>query len=190
MRLSIPTLILACSAYASASFYLATEGTQVTADQPNEIKWDVTDFSDNVDIFVGDEDADEDSEVQGKKIADSAPNVGTFTWVPDKGDAGKKKKKIWGKDKKGKKGKGKKLIDIIVILLPGLGKQPPGYTTAPGHPAPPQQQTTVPGQAPPPQITQPGQVPPGHPTTTITSIGTLTKTVPTYVTKPVSVLPL
>lgn len=171
MRLLLPTLVLACSALSSASFLLATDANDAVADQPNEIKWDISDFSDNVDIFIGDEDVDEEVEGQGKKIADSAPNVGTFTWVPDKGDAGKKKKKIWGKDKKGKKGKGKKLIGIIII---GPGKQPPYVTQTLPVPTPPQQ-TLPPGQVPPP----PQQTLPG---TTITSINTLTKIVPTQIT--------
>lgn len=167
MRFSIPAFVLACASLTSASFLLATDANDAVADQPNEIKWDISDFSDNVDIFIGDEDADEDDVTAGKKIADSTPNVGTFTWVPDKGDAGGgKKKKLWGKDKKGKKGKGKKLIGIIII---GPGKLlPPQITQTIVQPAPPQQ-TLPPGQ-----VTLPG--------TTITSFGTLTRTIPTQIT--------
>lgn len=167
MRFSVTAVVLACATLTSAEFLLATDASDAVADQPNLIQWDVNDFSDNIDIFVADEDADENDENAGIKIADSIPNVGTFTWVPDKGEAGgKKKKKIWGKDKKGKKKKGKKLIGIIIL--------PPAQIVTQTIVQPPRQSIV---QPPPAQVTTPGQ-----PAITITSIGTLTRTVPTQIT--------
>lgn len=170
MRVSVPAIVVALSALSSATFFWATDD-DFAVGEPKNINWDVADFGANVDIYVGDEDADEDDEAQGKKIASDVANVGAFTWTPDDTDFSantltKKKKKIWGKDRKGKKNKGRKLIDII--KKPGKIKKPIETTLVPVI-IPPGQQT-LPGTT----ITLPG--------TTITSIGTLTRTVPGQVT--------
>lgn len=166
MRFSIPALVLSFSALSSATFYLAQQDTEFAIGEAKTIQWDTADFEDNLDIYVGPEDADEDDDNKGKKIANNYPNTGTFTWTPDKDDA-RDKAKIWGKDKKGKKSKGKKLI-IIIIKKPGEIVKNPVET--------------------PPPITHilpsPVTLPPGHlpPTTTLTSIATLTSIINTHIT--------
>lgn len=161
MRLSLPALVISFSALTSATFYVAQQEQQESADfavgESKAIQWDTSDFDDNLDIYVGPEDADEDDDNVGTKIASDYPNSGTFTYTPEKDYDSKygKKKKVWGKDKKGKKGKGKKLI-IIIIHKPGEVIKQPEHPTVVVPPF--------------------SQLPP---TATLTSIATLTRIIAT-----------
>lgn len=156
MRFSLPTLILSLSALASADFYLtASETEEFSVGEPKAIQWNTTDFEGNIDLYVGAEDADEDDENAGTKIATDYPNSGSFSYTPTDDFAtatfGKKKKKIWGHDKKKKIGKGGKKLVIIIIKHPGYNDKP----DYPKEPEKPKEPVVLPPVVVPPKVELP-----------------------------------